>query len=322
MEHTIDTVRKLYPEQINTYCKTLIKEHPELSGMYCADIRELENPRGLKADGLGEMPLSPFPHLIRTYKDRALLLTTGNCFSRCRFCFRKRIWSTDGEIMQEPSDDELDAITVWLKGHPEITDILLSGGDVMTLSDDRILSLIHRLKSTGTIETFRICSRAPAVQPDRITDKIAAELGNIEGVWFVCHFNHPAELTPAAEEACRKLVSHGVPVLNQTVLLAGINDDAETLTKLFKHLARIRVKPHYLFHIDPVEGVSHFATGVQKGLEIMNTFRDTLSSIARPDFAIDLPNGGGKVVLTPDCCAPDGSYWSAVLKKYLKHPLA
>ena len=319
-EEYLAQVRALYPEQINDYCRKLIAEHPVLAPMYCADPRELES-AGLETDGLGETTLSPFPHLIRTYQDRALLLTTGACFSRCRFCFRKRLWRTDNPVMQEVDESEFTKILQWLKEHPEVDDILLSGGDVMTLPDHKILDLIDRLFDTGTIRTCRICSRAPAAAPERITELFAAELGKREGVWFICHFNHPDELTPEAREACRRLIRNGVPMLNQAVLLAGVNDSVEILHKLFKNLAQLRVKPHYLFHVDPVEGVSHFATGVQKGLEIMESFRYTLSSLARPDFAIDLPCGGGKVVLTPDDQDGNGNYWSAVKQCYMKHPL-
>lgn len=316
----LEKVRLIYPEQINAYCKDLIARCPDIAPMYCADPRELDS-AGLETDGLGENHLSPFPHLIRTYRDRAVLLTTAKCFSRCRFCFRKRIWRTDLAMMEDPPQEELDAICAWLKEHPEVDDILMSGGDVMTLSDDKIFNMINMLKATGTVGTIRICSRAPGVQPDRISDGFAARLAAVDGIWFVCHFNHPDELTPEAEAACRKLVAHGVPMLNQAVLLKGVNDRTEILHKLFKRLSQLRVKPHYLFHVDPVEGVAHFATGVRRGLEIMDDFRDTLSSVARPDFALDLPDGGGKVLLTPDHCDEEGRYWSKVKQEFMLHPL-
>ncbi len=323
MSDKLEQVRERYPEQINPYCRQLIAEHPELAPLYCADSRELET-GGLETDGLGEKTLSPFPHLIHTYRDRAVLLTTGNCFSRCRFCFRKRLWRTDSPEMKEPDETELNQIGDWLRAHPEVDDVLLSGGDVLTLPDERISRLLNLLTSTGTVYTIRICSRAPAACPERLTENLCELLGNTPGVWFMSHFNHPAEVTDDAAAACTRLIRHGVPILNQAVLLAGINDDPEILRTLFKKLTAIRVKPHYLFHVDPVEGVSHFATGVKKGLEIMASFRDSLSSIARPDFAIDLPCGGGKVVLTPeDNVSPDGAvYWSPVKKKYMPHPLA
>lgn len=320
-EQILQNVKERYPEQLNPYCRQLIADHPELAPLYLADVREWES-AGLDMDGLGETTLSPFPHLIRTYRDRAVLLTTGHCFARCRFCFRKRLWRTDCDTVTEPDDNELAAIAAWLKANPEVDDILLSGGDILTLPDEKILHLIRLMQDTGTIRTIRICSRAPASCPERITDELAAMLGSVDGLWFMCHFNHPAELTPQAECACRKLIAHGVPMLNQAVLLAGINDDPEILRQLFKHLTYLRVKPHYLFHVDPVEGVAHFATGVEKGLEIMASFRDNLSSIARPDFAVDLPCGGGKVILNPtDNLQADGSFWSPIKKIFMRHPL-
>jgi len=318
-EKTLADVEQRYPVKLNAYCRALAARSESVSRLYLPDLRELEDP-GLSSDGLAELAQSPVPKLIRRYTDRAVVLTTSDCFVRCRFCFRKRLWEK-GANETPLSDSELDSICGFLDRTPEVSDILLSGGDPLTLSDARLLTLVRRIRQSGGVETVRICSRAPAVQPDRITETLAKELAAVDGIWFVTHFDHPDELTPEAETACRMLVSHGVPVLNQTVLLAGINDDAEILRKLFKRLTALRVKPHYLFHIDPIEGVSHFATGIRKGLDILNSFRATLSSLATPAFAIDLPEGGGKVILTPDCRRADGAFYSAVRDRYIIHPL-
>ncbi len=307
---------------MNAYCAHLAERSDAVRKLYYPDIRELENDERLSSDGLSEQEQSPVPKLIRRYIDRAVVLTTSSCFVRCRFCFRKRLWA-DGVSQTSLTDSELQGICSFLENHPEITDILLSGGDPMTLSSERLLAIVRAIASSGRVETVRICSRAPAVEPSRVTPEFAKALGAIDGVWFVTHFDHPDELTEDAKNACRLLVSSGVPVLNQTVLLRGINDSAETLRTLFKSLIAIRVKPLYLFHIDPIEGVSHFATGVGKGLEILEEFRGTLPSLATPLFAIDLPDGAGKVNLTPDCRrAEDGAYRSAVSGKYVIHPLA
>ena len=319
-EKLLAEVKRRYPVKLNEYCRRLAERSAAVSRLYLPDLRELEE-LGLSSDGLAETAQSPVPKLIRRYVDRAVVLATTECFVRCRFCFRKRLWA-DGAAQYNLSDPELDGICSFLDGSREITDILLSGGDPLVLNDERLLEIVKRIGSSGGVETIRICSRAPAVQPGRVTEELASALSEIDGVWFVTHFDHPDELTPEAERACRVLVSHGVPVLNQTVLLAGVNDDAETLRRLFKRLAALRVKPHYLFHIDPIEGVSHFATGIGKGLEIMSEFRMTLSSIAAPSFAIDLPEGEGKVILTPDCRREDGAYLSSVTGRYIRHPLA
>lgn len=309
-----------YPVKLNSYCKALAERSPAVAKLYLPDLRELDNP-GLSSDGLAELEQSPVRNLIRRYRDRAVLLTTSECFARCRFCFRKRLWA-DGASHFTLSDENLDAVCAWLDRNPEVDDILLSGGDPLVMNDDRVVEIASRIRNFGNVRTVRVCSRAPAVEPARITEKLTERLSVIDGLWFVTHFDHPDELTPDAEAALKRLVSHGIPVLDQTVLLKGVNDDPETLRRLFKRLAALRVKPHYLFHIDPVEGVSHFATGVERGLEILEDFRYTLSSLALPMFAIDLPEGAGKVVLTPDCRDADGRYRSSVTGKYIRHPLA
>jgi lysine 2,3-aminomutase len=145
-----------------------------------------------------------------------------------------------------------------------VKDVLLSGGDPLTLADVKLFKIIERILSSGSVETLRVCTRAPAVEPDRITEAFAKQLASFEGVWMVTHFNHPAEFDERAALACRRLVSNGVPVLNQTVLLKGVNDDHKTLERLFRTLAKHRVRPHYLFHADPVRGAAHFATARRK----------------------------------------------------------
>lgn len=316
---SLSDVEKLYPVKLNIYCKNLTERSQAAAKMYLPDERELDS-CGLSDDGLGEIAQMPVPKFIRRYADRAVLLCTDKCFSHCRFCFRKRQWRSDAPPMNL-SDSELDAVCAWLDQNHDVTDILLSGGDVMTLPDEKVIRIASRLRNSGNVSSVRICSRAPAAEPSRITDSIVQKLADIEGLWFVTHFNHPDELTPEAHEACRKLVRNGIPVLNQTVLLAGINDDAETLRLLFKTLVSWRVKPHYLFHVDPIEGVAHFATGVKKGLEILKDFQFTLSSLATPAFAIDLPCGGGKLILTAAEQNEQGEWLSPVLKRYIKHPL-
>lgn len=316
---TLSDVEKRYPVKINQYCRNLAEASEAIRKMYFPDLREADH-CGLSDDGLGEIPQMPLPKFIRRYTDRAVLLCTDKCFVHCRFCFRKRQWRSDAEPMIL-SSSELDAVCDWLDSHPEVTDILLSGGDIMTLPDERVIEIASRIRAAGSVSSVRICSRAPAVEPARITDETAEKLAGIEGLWFVTHFDHPDELTGEAHEACRKLIRHGIPVLDQTVLLAGINDDPETLRKLFKTLVSWRVKPHYLFHVDPIESVAHFATGTAKGLEIMRDFQLSLSSLATPAFAIDLPCGGGKLILSAAEKNEKDEWFSPVLKRFIKHPL-
>jgi len=168
------------------------------------------------------------------------------------------------------------------------------------MDDKALLNLLRRVAALKNVEIIRLGTRAPAVLPMRISGKLAAGLAKIEGLWMAVHFNHPRELTPDSLKACRTLVSAGVPILNQTVLLKGVNDDVDILEKLFRMLAAARVKPHYLYHADPVQGTAHFRTGLAKGVRLMRALGRRLSSVALPVFALDLPSGGGKIHISPD----------------------
>ena len=183
---TLQDVENRYPVKLNPYCKTLTELSEAARKMYLPDIRELDS-CGLSDDGLGEIAQMPVPKFIRRYTDRAVLLCTDKCFVHCRFCFRKRQWRSDAPPMVL-SDEELDSVCSWLDHNHEVTDILLSGGDIMTLPDDRVVTIASRLRAAGNVSSVRICSRAPAVAPSRITDKIAEQLAEIEGLWFVTHF--------------------------------------------------------------------------------------------------------------------------------------
>lgn len=311
-----------YPVKISPYYQSLIREQEDGIWKQCMPSpAELENPEDLCDDGLGEQQQSPCTRLIHRYPDRALIFTTNCCFTYCRFCFRKRFWKT-GNRESSITDTELHTITNYLPQHPEVKDVLLSGGDPLTLPDQRLIAILQQIFAVKSVETVRLCTRAPVVHPGRITPALAEALGTFPALWIMTHFNHPAELTGEAMAGLRLLRKQGIPILNQTVLLKDVNDDPETLCTLFRGLVRQGVKPHYLFHCDPICGTAHFATGIDCGLEILRYFRKHLSSIATPFFAIDLPEGGGKVSLQPDYRADDGesTYYSIDGRK-LFHPL-
>ncbi|NOY75580.1 MAG: KamA family radical SAM protein [Kiritimatiellaeota bacterium] len=277
---------------------------------------ELDGAETLGFDPLGEEKDSPVPRLIHRYADRALLLATNKCAVHCRFCLRKRGWS-DGAAKFAISDTELAAAAAYLAAHPEIGEVLISGGDPLLLETAELAEIISRISRVPSVKIIRVGTRVPVVLPMRIDDELAELLGSTPSLWVVTHFNHPAELTPESLAACSKLISRGVPMLNQTVLLKGVNDDPDILKELFASLAGNRVKPHYLFHMDPVAGAGHFATGVEKGLEIMKTLRNRISSVATPIFAIDLPGGGGKVPLTPNY--ERGGAYEGINGELIKH---
>ena len=221
--------------------------------------------------------------------------------------------------LDDISDSELEAACSYLRQTPSVREVLISGGDPLMLPFGRFRRIVDEVAAVESIEIIRIATRVPAVWPQRIDAELCDYLRRIPGLWVATHFNHPRELTAEAREACTLLVSSGIPVINQTVLLKGVNDDAATLERLFRSLVALRVKPHYLFHVDPVRGVRHFATGIEKGLEILRAFRPRLSSLAVPTFAIDLPEGGGKVALQPDYSAGSHCYWDIHGKKAIPY---
>ncbi len=295
-------VEARYPFFANDYYLSLINPDDPDDPVYrelFPDPAELADEES-EFDPLAEARQMPVPRLIRRFDDRVVLLTTSHCAMHCRFCFRKRFWTSDLDHPRDLTDGELAAVVDYLRATPEIHEVLLSGGDPLMLEFPKLRRIIDVLRAIPSISVLRVGSRMPVVLPERVTQALADYLGSVQGLWFLTHFNHVNEATDAAMAACARLVKAGVPVLNQTVLLRGVNDTPEKLEALFRKLIANRVKPHYLFHVDPVRGVRHFATGIERGLEILRAFRPRLSSLAVPTFAIDLPGGGGKVALQPD----------------------
>lgn len=248
---------------------------------------------GELADPLGEEAHSPVPGLVHTYPDKVLLFATLNCAVTCRYCTRGRLvgknfnhWKLSDEVFQ------------YLETHTEIRDVLISGGDPLTLSDDELDERLSKVRKIKHIRTIRLGSKVPAVWPQRTTPELAAILAK-HRVWLQLHFIHPAELTAEMTRACDTLAEAGVPMVSQTVLLKGINDNADTLAELFYGLLERRVKPYYLFQCDPVLGSSSFRTPVEKGLQIMRELQGRVSGLALPHFCIDAPGGGGKISLLP-----------------------
>lgn len=208
--------------------------------------------------------------------------------------------------MREISDTELNAVCEYLLKHPEVREILISGGDPLMLSTGRLHDILLRISRITSIDIIRLGTRIPVVMPSRIDNELIVILGSFSNLWLATHFNHPRELTEESLAVCNRLIRQGIPIINQTVLLKGINDDADLLADLFRTLAKNKIKPHYLFHVDPVKGNGHFRTGIDRGLQIMRELRNRISSVATPTFAIDLPGGGGKVPLQPDYRTPLG----------------
>ncbi|MFW6050156.1 MAG: KamA family radical SAM protein [Myxococcota bacterium] len=256
-------------------------------------------------DPLGEEAHEVAPHLVRRYPDRALLLATDRCAVYCRFCTRSRMVGGgvggDAEGAGARSLAALEPAFAWLRAHPEVQDVIVSGGDPLVMSTKRIAAVLERLAAIDSVLYVRMATRAPVTIPQRVTDELCEALRRSHpAVWVMTHFNHPKELTPEARAACARLVDHGLPVMNQTVLLRGVNDDDATLEDLFRGLVRARVRPYYLLQADPVRGTGHLRTPIATGIGIMERLQGRLSGIALPKLIVDTPGGRGKVPIGPD----------------------
>jgi lysine 2,3-aminomutase len=249
------------------------------------------------ADPTGEEPHRPARAVVRKYPDRVLLLVTDACPVYCRHCTRRRITGGEEGAFDRAAVEEGIA---YVRSHPEVRDVIVSGGDPLVLSDDRLLPVLEALRAIPHVRLLRLATRAPAVLPMRIDDALAAGLRRVAPLFVVTHFNHPKELTPAAREACERLVDHGVPVENQAVLLRGLNSSARALGDLFTTLLTWRVRPYYLHQGDLAAGTGHLRTPLEFGVGLLAALRGTVSGLAVPHLAVDLPDGSGKITLAPD----------------------
>lgn len=295
--HEIERVAARYPLRINPYYLDLIKKvGTPLYKQAVPDLQELDDKAGL-IDPLDEENLSPVPNLVHKYPDRALFLVCHECAMYCRFCTRKRkVGRKEMVINSETIAAGLD----YLKATPQIKEVLLSGGDPLVLSDQKLDDLLTAIRKIPSIEIIRIGTRIPCTLPMRITPELAALLKRHHPLYINTHFNHPEEVTREAAIACTRLADAGIPLGCQTVLLKGINDDPKIMQSLMRKLLTVRVKPYYLFQADLTWGTEHFRTRIETGLEIMQQLIGHISGMAIPTFALDAPGGGGKIPLTPE----------------------
>ncbi|MBU0651075.1 KamA family radical SAM protein [bacterium] len=247
-------------------------------------------------DPLCEENDSPVPGLIHRYPDRVLVITTDKCASYCRYCTRERFVGSNEAFIK---DEKLDKICKYISDHKEIRDVVLSGGDPLLINLNRLEEMLKRFKAISHVEMIRLGTRVPVTLPFRVNDELVSVLKKYHPLYISLHFSHYKEITPEVQRACNLLSDNGFPLGSQTVLLKGINDNADTLKKLFHELLKIRVRPYYLYQCDLVKGTSHFRTPVSCGIEIMEKLRGHTSGYAVPSFVIDAPGGGGKVPVSP-----------------------
>ena len=248
-------------------------------------------------DPLDEGAMSPVPGLVHRYPDRVLLLLADRCSTYCRYCTRSRLVGHDA---LRPAGERLEQALAYIAARPAIRDVLLSGGDPLLLADDQLDRVLSRLRMIPHVEIIRIGTKVPAVLPQRVTPTLVRMLRRHHPLMMSLHFTHPDECTPETHRACTLLADGGIPLGSQTVLLAGINDEVETMRRLMHGLLRMRVRPYYLYQCDPIPGSAHFRTPVDRGLEILRGLRGHTSGYAVPTFVIDAPGGGGKIPLLPE----------------------
>ncbi len=291
---------------------------PELAAQFVPSLAELLTRAEELADPIGDHAHEPTPGLTHRYPDRVILHATQTCEVYCRFCFRRESVGASGHLPEEALTAALNHIAKT----PAIREVILTGGDPMVLSPRRLGDLLARLAAIPHVDVVRFHTRIPVVNPARITEDLIAAMDIRPAVWVVVHTNHPAEITPEAAAALRKLSRAGVPLLSQSVLLKGVNDDASTLETLFRALIANRVKPYYLHHADLAKGTSHFRTTIAEGQAIMAQLRGRLSGIAQPTYVLDIPGGHGKVPIGPSYLAQEADRWQVTDPKGHRHAYA
>lgn len=248
-------------------------------------------------DPLHEDTDSPVPGLTHRYPDRVLFLITDQCSMYCRHCTRRRF---AGQHDTSVPTEQIDKCIEYIAAHPEVRDVLLSGGDALLVSDEKLEYIISKLRAIPHVEIVRIGSRTPVVMPQRITPELCNMLKKYHPIWLNTHFNHPNEITEESAAACARLADAGIPLGNQSVLLAGVNDCVHVMKKLVQKLVQIRVRPYYIYQCDLSMGLEHFRTPVAKGIEIIEGLRGHTSGYAVPTFVVDAPGGGGKTPVMPN----------------------
>ena len=299
----------------NPYCPIRLQAVPRAEEVLISK-NDLDDPLSEDAD-------SPVPGLTHRYPDRVLLLVTQICSMYCRHCTRRRsVGETDSHINKADLEASYDYIT----DHEEVRDVIISGGDPLTLDDDRIEEIIARLRAVPHVEIIRIGTRTPAVLPMRITDELCERLKRYHPVYVNTHFNHPRELTAESRQALARLADHGFPLGNQSVLLRYVNDCPHVMKQLMHELLKARVKPYYIYQCDLSTGINHFRTPISRGVEIIESLRGHTSGLAVPTFAVDAPFGGGKVPVMPNYVVSQAPgqvvlrNYEGVLSRYNENP--
>ena len=294
----IDAVSARYAIAITPAMRSLIEQPDDPIGrQFIPDPAELITAPYESADPIADDALSPIKGVVHRYPDRALLKPLLICPVYCRFCFRREHVGPDGGLLTEA---ELQAAYDWFAARPAIREVILTGGDPLMLSPRRLASIVQSLSAIPHVETLRIHTRVATADPARVTVELAAALQTEKAMWLVLHANHAREFTREARTAIRRIQSHAIPVLGQSVLLRGVNDSAEALEALFRTMLAARVKPYYLHQLDPAPGTARFHVPIEEGRQLLAALRGRITGLAWPTYVLDIPGGYGKVPIGPN----------------------
>lgn len=303
------------PFAITPYYMSLIDPNDQNSPLrktVIPTVHERKISPGEEADPLGEDSDSPVPGIVHRYPDRVLFLATEFCSVFCRYCTRSRMIKETGDITHLKWEKGID----YIQNHPEIRDVLISGGDPLTLPAEKLDYLLSRIREISHVEIIRIGTKVPAVLPQRITSGLVSHLKKYHPLWISVHFTHPDEFTEETAEACRRLANAGIPLGSQTVLLKGVNDKTSVMKPFIHSLLKNRVRPYYLYQCDPITGSSHFRTPVSQGIRIIDELRGHTSGYGLFNYVIDAPGGGGKIPLLPDYYQGKDDEGNILLRNY------
>ena len=301
----LEAVAARYAVAITTAMQALVDPadpNDPIAAQFVPNERELASDPAERADPIGDAAHSPVEGVVHRYPDRVLLTLNHVCAVYCRFCFRRETVGNPETGALSPA--AFDAALAYIAARPTIWEVILTGGDPLVLSARRLGEVMQRLGAIAHVKVVRLHTRVPAADPAAVTDALVAALkSGGQAVYVALHANHPRELTAAARAACARLIDAGIPMVSQTVLLAGVNDDAQTLGQLMRAFVETRIKPYYLHHADLAPGTAHFRTSIAKGQDLMRALRGDLSGLAMPTYVLDIPGGSGKVPVGPDYLA-------------------
>ena len=305
-----EQVARRYAIAVTPHLAALMAERPSddpLRRQFIPTGEELVVAREELGDPIGDESHAPVKGIVHRYRDRVLLKPLHACAVYCRFCFRRENVGPGGDVL---SDAELDSALDYIRGHDEIWEVILSGGDPLLLSPRRLQTIIAALNDIAHVGVIRIHTRIPVADPARITPAVLRALKSEKAVYVVLHCNHADELTAQTRAACARLIDAGHPMLAQSVLLKGVNDDSATMERLLRTLVAARIKPYYLHHPDLARGTGHFRTGIEQGQAILRDLRGRVSGLCQPSYVLDIPGGHGKVPIGPTYLRQDGDGWT------------